>query len=339
MKLFSSVVLAFVLFSCTSSSSKKSMLPGYSGSFGEVVIVVSNPNWNGEVGDALKEVYQGNQYGLPQAEPVFDVINVQKANFTSVFETFRNIVVVNLDPNWQGEAEYQLKKNEWARGQVVVKLTAASKKELIEMLKVNTSNLRDIFNNKELDRLIKRNNKFGNQEAVQQLKDSLGLTLVLQKDAELVEIDDHHAWIRLERERPKGGFMHQISQGVLIARYPYEDRSQFQDSVLLQQRDALLKKYIPGSVPKAYMTTEYEFYPPRIRELDYRGQYAKEIRGLWRMEVEFMGGPMFTLATLDPEGRNIIMASGYVFSPQFNKREFLREVEGMVKSIQFVEEE
>ena len=337
MRLFA-VLFSILLLSSCDSSNKQSSLPGYSGSFGEVVIVVSNANWNGVVGEALRDVYKEAQYGLPKDEPYFDVINVQKANFTSVFETFRNIVVVNIDSEWR-EPNYQLKKNEWAKDQVVVQLNAANTKELIAVLRENKTNLQDIFNNKELDRLIKRNKKFGKQGAVKRLKENMGLTMILQKDADLAEVDSAHAWIRIERERPKGGFMHQISQGVLISAYEYNAREQFSDSVLLAQRDELLKQYVKGTHPDAYMATDYKYVPPQTRAIDYRGKYAKEARGLWKMTVEYMGGPMYSLAFLDESNNRIILASGYVFSPEFDKREFIRETEAMIKSIRISKEE
>jgi len=52
-----------------------------------------------------------------------------------------------------------------------------------------------------------------------------------------------------------------------------------------------------------------------------------------------MGGPMYTLATLSPDSKYLYLASGYAFAPEFGKREFLRETEGIIKSIQFKEAE
>ena len=74
-------------------------------------------------------------------------------------------------------------------------------------------------------------------------------------------------------------------------------------------------------------------FKPQSRELTFKGGYAVEMRGLWRMENHFMGGPFVSLSVLDPDGDNIIHAFGYVFAPNFNKREYLREVEAMIKSL------
>jgi len=159
------------------------------------------------------------------------------------------------------------------------------------------------------------------------------MTFVLQKDAELVRVDSTHAWIRLERERPKGGMMHQISQGVLIYKYPYTNEAQFADSNLFAVRDSILKTYIPGPGKGSYMTTEYKYVPPISDELNVQKKYAKEIRGLWKMKNGFMGGPLYTLTTLDNTDEHIVMMVGYVYAPQFDKREFTREMEAMIKSV------
>ena len=61
-----------------------------------------------------------------------------------------------------------------------------------------------------------------------------------------------------------------------------------------------------------------------------------EIRGLWRMENDFMGGPFISLTCLDEKNNTLITAEGYVFAPQFDKLLYLHEVEAMVKSIKEV---
>ena len=38
------------------------------------------------------------------------------------------------------------------------------------------------------------------------------------------------------------------------------------------------------------MTTEYQLQP-RYEEVSFRGRFAAKMRGLWKMEGDFMGGP------------------------------------------------
>ena len=130
--------------------------------------------------------------------------------------------------------------------------------------------------------------------------------------------------------------MHDVQQGILVYDYPYVDDSTFTRKFLLAKRDSVLKKYMPGPSEGSYMTTEY-FYEPEYKEINLDGDYAVEIRGLFKMENAFMGGPFVSITRYDRVRGRIVTAEGFVFAPKFDKREYLREVEAVVKSLSFVE--
>ena len=65
----------------------------------------------------------------------------------------------------------------------------------------------------------------------------------------------------------------------------------------------------------------------------YNGNYASEMRGLWRVKNDFMGGPYISLAVLDESNQRVIVAFGYVYAPSKEKRNFLRQVEAMIYSL------
>lgn len=79
------------------------------------------------------------------------------------------------------------------------------------------------------------------------------------------------------------------------------------------------------------MTTEYRLQP-RYEEVSFRGRFAAKMRGLWKMEGDFMGGPWTSLAWVDEARGQLVTVDGYVYAPYFGKREYLREVEAMVRS-------
>ena len=55
------------------------------------------------------------------------------------------------------------------------------------------------------------------------------------------------------------------------------------------------------------------------------------------MKNNFMGGGFIYLACLDEKRDRVVGAFGYVFAPGFDKREYVREVEAIVKSLKFQE--
>jgi hypothetical protein len=75
---------------------------------------------------------------------------------------------------------------------------------------------------------------------------------------------------------------------------------------------------------------------PRLEELAFKGQYAAEIRGLWRMENDYMGGPFCSLTVYDSTRARLVTVEGYAYAPYFDKREYVRQIEAVVRSLEFL---
>lgn len=333
LSVFILLILSLILSNCTGDSSNP--LPAYSGRAGEIIVVSTQGEWDGSIGDSIRSVFYTTQYGLPQEEPYFNLIRTNKSDFERVFKTFRNVFVVNLDPNRMSKGELDIKRNVWAKGQLVAQINATDKQEFLALLAENKDVLLNYFNNKELDRLYRRNKKMGDAKIVEQLFADYDLGITPMPESYIATADSNVVWIRLERKKAVGGFDHQISQGLLVYYEPYTSKEQLQDSAITTQMEHYLKKFVQGPTEKAYMTLDQRYVPPVSDELNYHNMYAKEFRGLWRMENYMMGGPFTSLTVLDESRNRVVTAIGYVYAPQFDKREFLREVDAMVKSLHF----
>ena len=76
------------------------------------------------------------------------------------------------------------------------------------------------------------------------------------------------------------------------------------------------------------MTTEYRVQPPMARPIKLEnGRDAMEIRGLWRVEGNYMGGPFVSVSTLDTVNRRIVTAEVFLYAPNKYKRNLLRRLE------------
>lgn len=331
MRLTAFVFFLLVLGAC---SEEKKTLPGYSGNVGEVLVVCSEDTWEGPVGSALHQYFAGVLYGLPQDEPAFDLIHFRKEKFKSIVEGHRNIVYITIASN-EKETSFALQKNRFSRGQLFLDLRSNHQDSLAAFIRTKGDMLAQKFKDTEINRLFTRNSKFGDKELKTKIKTQLRLDISLQKDMYIEEIDSNFVWLRLERERSKGAYKHQISQGLLLFTAEYKAREDFKESHLLQRCDSLLKEKLPGPSDSSYMQIVKDPVAPLSRELNFRGHYAREIRGLWYMENNFMGGPFVMLASLDENTERIVLAYAYVFAPGFDKREYLREVEAMLMSLDF----
>jgi len=101
------------------------------------------------------------------------------------------------------------------------------------------------------------------------------------------------------------------------------------------QDDLITGKYIQGARDNSYMQV-YEEYSPETQEINLNGSYAMEYRGLWNMANDFMGGPFLHYTFVDEKNNRVVNLDAFVFAPKFNKREYLRELEAILKSVKLV---
>ena len=80
--------------------------------------------------------------------------------------------------------------------------------------------------------------------------------------------------------------------------------------------------------------TIYDGFVPQMDTLMLNGMYAVAYRGLWKMENDFMGGPFVHYTLLDKDQMRIINLDAFVYAPKFNKREYLRELDAIIKGVQ-----
>ena len=73
---------------------------------------------------------------------------------------------------------------------------------------------------------------------------------------------------------------------------------------------------------------------PEMQEITVNGEYAAEIRGLWKMiGGGSMGGPYYSLTRLDEVNQRVVTIEGFVFAPATNKRNAIRALEAVAHSM------
>lgn len=323
--------LLFTLLISCDSADKSSYLPGYSGQVGEIVIVCSKASWNSTLGSKIRSVLAAPQYGLPQDEPKFSPIQVSQSSFNRILNTHRNVFFVTISDSVKTEG-VKFKKSKYAKGQMYVEVKTKTYDNAVALIDENQEGILSLFERAELNRIIARNKKLGPKPQNDIIEKQIGLKLFLQKDFEIRVEKPGFIWARLQRERPIGGYQHQIDQNIIISESDYTDRTQFLDSILNIQRDAIFKT-IPGPTDGSFVTTDYEYVPPSYTEIEISQTYSKRACGLWRMENNFMGGPFVGVSFVHPKKDKIISVYGFVFAPQFKKREYLRELDAIIRSI------
>ena len=298
-------------------------LPGSTGKAGEVILVMDTKYWNGNLGESIKNTLAREQEALPQPEPIFNVVHIPNSSFKGLFITHRNIVIFTIGEH--GPNEITEEKNLWATSQVVIRVSASTEAECLGLLAQDSTRLERILTNAERNRLRQKILSIANKELASKLESKFGLRLSVPKDYVIASEKDDFIWFR--KETPE------ISQGIFI--YVYDKGDEELNSMLriVAMRDSVAKYNVPGPTDGSYMATMHD-YSPISSPLDFEGTYAIEMRGLWNVVGDFMGGPYISLTFLSKDQSKVICIDGYVYAPRYDKRNYLRQVEAVLYSLE-----
>lgn len=327
-------VFLFSLVFIACDREKTTIKPAHTGAAGEIVVIASDSVWNNGLEDKMTELFRFYLPMLPQAESAFTIGHYTHDQFSMIIERHRNIIRVSIDPNLK-EGKLAIFKDKWAQKQLVVEVQAKNTSEAKALLELNQMSIVTLVNQMESERLAGVFNTYPAKGAMRLVKEKFGVDIILPKGFESAKSEEDFLWLKREKSRNLSGNTYFIIQNVCIYTYPYNTENSFADSSLLAKRDHYVSK-IPGSVDGAYMTTVYAFEDmdlyPQGSDAVLANEYARELRGLWKMENQFMGGPFVSLSTLNAAKDKIITIEGQVFAPKFDKREYLRELEAILYS-------
>lgn len=319
-------VLALGSITLVGCDEAERQLPNSTGKSGELLIIVDTAVWNSEVGTALKNCFAGEEPGLPQREPHYSIVRVPPKGRSSVFKTTSKIIAIEI-----GEVDKPVFVNRndvWANDQLYIKIAAPSGEEVKRIVDVNCDALLSLLKTAELNKLKKSNAKAANKAVTSELKEHFGVQLDVPVGFERVVKDTAYVYYR--RDSKVGE--HSIIQGVVVYTSPYTSTSQFTVNQMVSRRNSITKEAVKGSKNDIYMEV-YSGYPQDSLVFEQAGCYAKEIRGLWRMNGQFMGGPFVNYAVVDTVQNRVVHIDGFVYAPKFNKRDYVREVEAIARSL------
>ena len=69
------------------------------------------------------------------------------------------------------------------------------------------------------------------------------------------------------------------------------------------------------------------------RNITCNGHFVQEVRGLWRMENDMMGGPFVSYTQVDTLTNRVIVTEGFVYAPEKKKRQYIRELEAALQTL------
>jgi len=329
MKTYIYLILAVLLTltACNTQNNKQRViLTNIIGELNDVLVVMEDVNWEQNGGKNLKDILQEDYYALPQYEPMFKVIQINHSEFTNDFQLYRNIIDVKLS-NTINTSKIWYGNDVFSRPQAYLKIEAKNSIELVKLLENNSQKIQAFFKTAELNRLQKSYKNHFSIDIMNHLKKKYNIRVEIPANYKLETDSNHFSWVSFETP--------EMSQGIFIYSYNYNDTSQFSLSNLIKTRNSFLKLFVPGPSKGSYMTTEPEFPVRKTEQLDSTGLYTVFLEGLWRTHGDFMGGPFVSYSFADKENEQIICLDAYVYCPKKDKRKFMMQLEAIIKTVRY----
>ena len=336
LRLFLAICFVFMLACC--KDGKSSRLPESIGQPYEVVL-------EGDTNHIVTAILQESVPDMPQPEPMFNIIQVRKGKLTSLYQTVRNRVVVDVDKR-NRDFEVKISKDVNAAPQVIIRIKAQTVEQLKSRL--DGMRLRQILDESELKHLASVIRQ--NVEKQKEVKRLFGIDMRIPLDMDASKKAKDFVWysnntnsgmknllvfkINSSEKTPSARENHSsrenLSAGGNLSsketssgteEYPSNGISlSLADKV---QIDSVLQKNMLGETDEMYMVI------PRLGE-----------RGLWEMEGDAMGGPyVMKIIRRQKNGKisgrknEIIVVIGFVYAPEMKKRNLIKQLEAVLTTI------
>ena len=306
------IILFLLITALSCSGNQQKLLPASSGNINNISVVTNDELWEGAVGEVIRENFGRPIYGLPQIEPVFSLSHIPSKVFSGFATKSRTILKIDISEN-EGVFNF---KNTYASPQRIIQITANSPDKIIEIINENLNSIYSTMYFNEIQEKQRRISK--NLNKTQTIKNNTGVSLRFPSAYRVAKADTNFVWIRRDIETG--------SVNLFIQR----QRNQTELSII-EKRDSISKIYIPGPVENTHMSTDL-IYTPNTQQINVGGKQVFETRGLWEIEGQFMAGPFlnFQIKLGDDD---FIMLDGFVYSPGSTKREYIFELEAIMRSL------
>jgi hypothetical protein len=329
--IFPVLLICVVMAMFSGCKGSGALMPNVSGGSFEVLLVINEDIYNSPAGEEMFNIIHSPVPRLPQPEPQFKMSRIRYDLFDNLLRTTRNIIFVVVDPEMYTRCTVSFIKDRWARTQAIVNITAPDTTSLKAGLVEQREKIIDFIVKAERDRQIDYLTANINQEALNRVYKKFGCKVALPTSLNKYKEENDFIWI--------SNGSSSVRQDAVIYSLPYMSENQLTKESLLSIRDSVLGKYITGGMEGSHMGTEYRYLPPEMKIINQGGSWCGEIRGLWKMvDGDAMGGPFISHARVDELNNRIVIMEGFVFAPQYDKRNPLRQMDAMVYSLKLPQE-
>ena len=317
MRLFLLSTIGIVaLVSC--QNKQQAYIPRSSGNINHVTVVMEDRDWNGVLGQTIRDSLEVPYIGLPWDEPQFTLHHIIPQAFEGFARQSRNVLRFGKD----SIPRFRFAQDQYARPQLYALVTGEDTEDQLFLFESHLSELRRLIVENEQKEKIRRINQSPSTDT--ELQDRLNIDLTYPTAYQTLKDTTNFVWI----QKPiQNGHMNIIAYSLGINALEGPTRTRIPDI-----RDSIGQQYIPGRLDGAYMITEAA-YRPYFFTTTLAGLPGYLTKGMWEVRGDFMAGPFVNYMLRDSINHRWIAIEGFTFAPNSTKRDHMFELHSILNTL------
>ncbi|MFL2633213.1 MAG: DUF4837 family protein [Candidatus Marivariicella sp.] len=317
--------LLFILLVNLSCDQKPSQryVPDSSGNINSVTIVMSKIFWNGELGEQTRNIFGAIYEGLPIDEPLFDLKHIEPKLFNDFARQSRNIIEFAIDST----PRFTMYSDPYAKPQVLAEIKGLDSDEMIFLLEENNKLIKGVFIENEVKEKRRRISKALSMD--RQIQNKFNFQIKYPSAYKLVKDTINFIWLQKPVMK---GHLNLIAYTLAESAIDYKNISKS----IIKIRDSIGKTHIPGRLKGSYMITE-KAYRPYYYKTTLENKKAFLTKGTWEVANDYMAGPFVNYIIEDKIKKRLLVIEGFAFAPSVNKRDYMFELETIIKSFSLID--
>lgn len=315
-------ILSAICISCSESSSQKvkSNRKTTQSALWELLLVTDKEWIKTSEGELFMNAMNTEIPGLNQSEPCFKVLCINPRGFSKSYQVFANIVIAEFGSKYE-KAEMKIAHDQYAHPQTVLYISAPTGKELAEYTEKHRDEIMEIFTRNELAEIQSGLKRKHSKKVMEQARKQFNISIFAPVDIDAVKEGKDFFWASsLQTDNHLNLCLYTI---------PLRQFNNIEEIIAI--RDSVMQKNVQGEKENQYVkTVPFGLYITNIMK---GSDVVTEIRGLWQMENDMMGGPFIMHVQADSINDRLIFSEGFVYAPEKKKRNYIRSLEASLRTL------
>ena len=328
--------------------SRAGILPAAFGKANKLVVIADSTWWEEGLRDSVDYTFGAPFLILPRPEPLYDLthFDYKELEYKPARKELRSYLIVSHEGLRGSKIDDLIRKdlgdsvlpagkpysvklvqNRWATNQVIFYIYGRNAEEvyraIVERGPAMLSKL------KEHDLPIIESQAYAARENAalgNQVRELTGASFRIPGEFVTGLDIDSSLWLRKDAT--------DITLSLMFRKIPYTSPEQFSLEGFRAIHDRMTR-IVTSQIENTRMQVDDRDLPMFFSQQSLDGQYAMEVRGIWSMQNDFMGGPFISYLIQSPDQRSLIVATGFIYGPGKSKREWMQQLEVILRTAHF----